>query len=76
MLLGLISSLVLRAVRDALPYNLIAQERIITASLTALAVADVSNCAINENNAALIIFIADPVCTRERLHITVLMIDI
>lgn len=42
MLLGLISSLVFRAVRDALPHDLQAQERIVGASLTALAIADVS----------------------------------
>ncbi|EGN94110.1 hypothetical protein SERLA73DRAFT_188696 [Serpula lacrymans var. lacrymans S7.3] len=43
LLLGLISSLVFRAVRDALPSNPVAQERIVGASLTALAIADVSN---------------------------------
>ncbi|KAH8120707.1 hypothetical protein DFH11DRAFT_1685926 [Phellopilus nigrolimitatus] len=42
LLLGLISSLVFRAVRDALPNDPVAQERIIGASLTALAIADVS----------------------------------
>lgn len=42
MLLGLISSLVFRAVRDALPHDPVAQERIVGASLTALAIADVS----------------------------------
>ena len=40
-LLGLISSLVFRAVRDALPHDPVAQERIVGASLTALALADV-----------------------------------
>ncbi|KLO11304.1 hypothetical protein SCHPADRAFT_877189 [Schizopora paradoxa] len=42
LLLGLISSLVFRAIRDALPNDLVAQERIVGASLTALALADVS----------------------------------
>ncbi|KAI5120215.1 hypothetical protein M0805_000030 [Coniferiporia weirii] len=41
LLLGLISSLVFRAVRDALPHDPVAQERIVGASLTALALADV-----------------------------------
>lgn len=45
MLLSLISSLVFRAVRDALPHEPRAQETIVKASLTALAVADVSPCA-------------------------------
>ncbi|KAI0706211.1 hypothetical protein BC835DRAFT_1260788 [Cytidiella melzeri] len=42
LLLGMLSSLVFRAVRDALPGNPIAQERILGASLLAMAVADVS----------------------------------
>lgn len=42
LLLGLISSLVFRAIRDALPNDRVAQERIVGASLTALALADVS----------------------------------
>ena len=42
LLLGMISSFVFRAVRDALPDNPAAQERIIGASLFAMAVADVS----------------------------------
>ncbi|EJD04448.1 uncharacterized protein FOMMEDRAFT_133719 [Fomitiporia mediterranea MF3/22] len=42
LLLGLISSLVFRAVRDALPHDPVAQERIVGASLMALAIADVS----------------------------------
>ena len=42
MLLGLLSSLVFRAVRDALPNNPAAQERILGATLTAMAIADVS----------------------------------
>ena len=42
MLLGLISSLVFRAIRDTLPNNPEAQERILGASMTALALADVS----------------------------------
>jgi hypothetical protein len=46
MLLGLLSSFVFRAVRDALPDNPIAQERIIGASLKALAIADVSSSSI------------------------------
>lgn len=37
----MISSLVFRAVRDALPHDPIAQERIMGASMTALAIADV-----------------------------------
>ena len=41
MLLGLISSLVCRAIRDTLPNNPEAQERILGASMTALALADV-----------------------------------
>lgn len=41
LLLGLISSFVFRAVRDALPNNPAAQERILGASFTALALADV-----------------------------------
>ena len=42
LLLGMLSSLVFRAVRDALPGNPAAQERIIGASLFAMGVADVS----------------------------------
>ena len=42
MLLGLISSFVFRAIRDTLPNNPEAQERILGASLAALALADVS----------------------------------
>lgn len=41
LLLGLISSLVFRAIRDALPNDMEAQERILGASFTALALADV-----------------------------------
>ncbi|OCH88345.1 hypothetical protein OBBRIDRAFT_836654 [Obba rivulosa] len=43
LLLGLISTLVFRAVRDALPNNPAAQERIIGASFMALAIADVTH---------------------------------
>jgi len=43
LLLGLISSLVFRAVRDALPHDPVAQERIVGASLLALALADVTH---------------------------------
>lgn len=39
----MLSSLVFRAVRDALPDNPAAQERILGASLFAMAVADVSD---------------------------------
>ncbi|EMD41381.1 hypothetical protein CERSUDRAFT_128116 [Gelatoporia subvermispora B] len=42
-LLGLISTFVFRAVRDALPNNPVAQERIIGASFLALAIADVTH---------------------------------
>lgn len=42
-LLGLISTFVFRAARDALPNNPAAQERIIGASFTALAIADVTH---------------------------------
>lgn len=45
LLLGLISTFVFRAVRDALPGNPAAQERILGASFTALALADVTQCA-------------------------------
>jgi hypothetical protein len=41
LLLGMISSLVFRAVRDALPNDPVAQERIVGATLAALAIADV-----------------------------------
>lgn len=41
LLLGMLSSLVFRAVRDALPDNPAAQERIIGASLLAMGIADV-----------------------------------
>ena len=41
MLLGLISSLVFRAVRNALPHDPVSQECILGASFTALAIADV-----------------------------------
>lgn len=44
LLLGLISSLVFRAIRDALPHDPAAQERILGASLLALAIADVGLC--------------------------------
>ncbi|KAI0771040.1 hypothetical protein BD413DRAFT_554724 [Trametes elegans] len=43
LLLGLISTFVFRAVRDALPANPVAQERILGASFTALALADVTH---------------------------------
>ncbi|KAJ3805533.1 hypothetical protein EV368DRAFT_51937 [Lentinula lateritia] len=43
MLLGLISSLVFRAVRDALRGNPVAQEHIIGSALTALAIADITH---------------------------------
>jgi hypothetical protein len=43
LLLGMLSSLVFRAIRDALPGNPAAQERILGASLLALAMADVSH---------------------------------
>ncbi|KAJ4485452.1 hypothetical protein J3R30DRAFT_3364859 [Lentinula aciculospora] len=46
MLLGLISSLVFRAARDALRGNPVAQERIIGSTLTALAIADVSSLCV------------------------------
>ncbi|KZT42848.1 hypothetical protein SISSUDRAFT_851039 [Sistotremastrum suecicum HHB10207 ss-3] len=46
LLLGLISSLVFRAVRDALPHDPVAQEKIVGASLTALALADVSHIVV------------------------------
>ncbi|KIJ45250.1 hypothetical protein M422DRAFT_251430 [Sphaerobolus stellatus SS14] len=46
-LLGLISSLVFRAVRDALPHDPVAQEKIVRASLTALAIADVSHVGLS-----------------------------
>ncbi|KAH9486723.1 hypothetical protein JR316_0000788 [Psilocybe cubensis] len=42
LLLGLISSLVFRSVRDALPNNPAAQERILGASFLALGIADAS----------------------------------
>ncbi|KDR85212.1 hypothetical protein GALMADRAFT_233921 [Galerina marginata CBS 339.88] len=42
-LLGLISSLVFRAVRDALPNNPVAQERILGASFLALGLADLTH---------------------------------
>jgi hypothetical protein len=42
MLLGLISSLVFRAIRDTLPNNPETQKRILGASMTALSLADVS----------------------------------
>lgn len=42
-LLGLLSSLVFRAVRDTLPNNPAGQERLIGASLLALAIADVTH---------------------------------
>ncbi|KII86495.1 hypothetical protein PLICRDRAFT_44089 [Plicaturopsis crispa FD-325 SS-3] len=45
MLLCLISSFVFRAVRDALPNNPVAQERILGASFTALAIADATHIA-------------------------------
>ncbi|KAI0320211.1 hypothetical protein OF83DRAFT_1105992 [Amylostereum chailletii] len=43
MLLGLLSSFVFRAVRDALPNNPTAQERILGASFLAMAIADVTH---------------------------------
>ncbi|KAF9471302.1 hypothetical protein BDN70DRAFT_888280 [Pholiota conissans] len=45
LLLGLISSLVFRAVRDALPNNPAAQERILGASFLALGIADLTHIA-------------------------------
>jgi hypothetical protein len=45
MLLSLISTLVFRAVRDTLQNDPAAQERIVGASMTALAIADVSYAA-------------------------------
>jgi hypothetical protein len=41
LLLGLISSLVFRAARDALSKDLVAQERVVGSLLKALAIADV-----------------------------------
>jgi hypothetical protein len=43
LLLGMLSSLVFRAIRDALPSNPAAQERILGASLLAMAIADASD---------------------------------
>jgi len=43
MLLGLLSTFVFRAVRDSLPHNPVAQERILGASLGVLAFADVTH---------------------------------
>lgn len=43
LLLGMLSSLVFRAIRDALPGNPAAQERILGASLLAMAIADASD---------------------------------
>ncbi|EPQ61134.1 hypothetical protein GLOTRDRAFT_69380 [Gloeophyllum trabeum ATCC 11539] len=43
LLLGLISSFVFRAVRDALPGDPVSQERILGASFTALAIADLTH---------------------------------
>ncbi|KAJ6626963.1 hypothetical protein B0H10DRAFT_2210834 [Mycena sp. CBHHK59/15] len=45
LLLGLISSLVFRAARDALPHDPRAQERIVGALLAALAIADITHIA-------------------------------
>ncbi|KAA1466683.1 hypothetical protein DENSPDRAFT_831559 [Dentipellis sp. KUC8613] len=45
LLLGMLSSLVFRAVRDALPGNPRAQERILGASLCAMAIADATHIA-------------------------------
>ena len=57
LLLGLISSLVFRAVRDALPNDPAAQERIVGASLMALAIADVrANYSISRSQIADISF--------------------
>jgi len=47
MLLGLISSLVFRAIRDTLPNNPEAQERILGASFTALALADATHITLS-----------------------------
>lgn len=72
LLLGLISSLVFRAVRDALPHDPVAQERIVGASLTALALADVrartyvSSCALTTHITALYrllsVYFSFPIC--------------
>ncbi|CUA77492.1 hypothetical protein RSOLAG22IIIB_02507 [Rhizoctonia solani] len=43
MLLSLVSSFVFRAIRDSLPHNMTAQEKIIKATLIALAIADVTH---------------------------------
>ncbi|KAI0248666.1 hypothetical protein BJV78DRAFT_1233475 [Lactifluus subvellereus] len=45
LLLGMLSSLVFRAIRDALPSNPAAQERILGASLLAMAIADATHIA-------------------------------
>jgi hypothetical protein len=45
LLLGMLSSLVFRAIRDALPGNPAAQERILGASLLAMAIADATHIA-------------------------------
>ncbi|KAI0282387.1 hypothetical protein BGY98DRAFT_1094421 [Russula aff. rugulosa BPL654] len=45
LLLGMLSSLVFRAIRNALPGNPIAQERILGASLLAMAIADATHVA-------------------------------
>jgi hypothetical protein len=50
MLLSLISSLVFRAIRDALPHDPVSQEKIVKASLIALAIADVSGVIRSRNS--------------------------
>jgi len=45
-LLGLISALVFRAARDALRHDLASQEKMVRASLTALAIADVTHVSL------------------------------
>jgi len=45
-LLGLISSLVFRAIRDALPHDPASQERILGAAFVALALADISHIVV------------------------------
>ncbi|KAF7310425.1 hypothetical protein HMN09_00584500 [Mycena chlorophos] len=46
LLLGLVSSFVFRAARDALKHDLPAQERVVGSLLTALAIADLSHIAV------------------------------
>jgi hypothetical protein len=69
----MLSSLVFRAIRDALPGNPAAQERILGASLLAMAIADVSHLhdhPASQTDSCMTIFLGNPVSSLLADHFT------